>query len=225
MYRLSFSLMSSQQLATVGHLWSALTKQEPSMGQSFKRHDDSQFDLIHQAQRDLEEERLDDALRHYSEAIAKQDKYALSYLGRAKVRMIREEWKAAIADLNKVQELMPRLWSAYFLKAEALEGLGEAEAAVGVLAKIPREVRNQRQHEERRALGSGNRYADDKYAPVERKFAEMMEKVSNFGKMRRGERGLYVLDAQTRTRMQRFHDRKDSMERKMLLCPQPGNPL
>ena len=190
------------------------------MGQSCSARHKTHFDYIREAEHAAQKATPDDlesAVGLYTLAVDEQPSYVMSYYGRGKALLELRLWKAAIADFDMAIELSPTLWAAYFMKAEALENLGEEEVAAGVLAKIPRDIRDLRSIDtELEAEVDEKKVAERavheaKYADMEKKVAKAMRLDQNYKDMRSGKRALFVHSAVAMRRAERASEYKHKM--------------
>lgn len=77
---------------------------------------------------------FEDALYDFSKCININPNYAAGYLGRARVHIVKEDYQAAIADLDKAIKrsipLQPIYWKSRRIKSECHLALDEFEAAI-----------------------------------------------------------------------------------------------
>jgi tetratricopeptide (TPR) repeat protein len=182
----------------------------------------SHFELIREADACVDrgnasQESLETAVGLLTIAVDEQPTYAMSYYGRGKLLLKLRLYKAAIADFYKAIELSRCLWAAHFMLAEALEALGEDETAAGVLAKIPRDVRDLRavdrelEAEVDEKKVAAKREHEAKYAAAEEKFEKNMQRDRNVRDMKAGKRRLFVHDAVAIRRAERSSEFKHQL--------------
>lgn len=88
-----------------------------------------------EAQKLAEDDKLDPALKKYSEAVELDPKLAEAYYGRALVYEKKEDYDRALADLDKALELDPSSQDSLLARADVLSKQGKLQEAISTLTQ------------------------------------------------------------------------------------------
>ncbi|WP_315791483.1 tetratricopeptide repeat protein [Fischerella sp. JS2] len=127
----------SQLIRTANTLFSQgdLAGAEDNLRKFIKKYPKDAFGYYQLGNVLFRQERKDEAIKQYQEAIRLDSKYALAHNGIGLVFASQEQWEAAIAEYNKALAINPNYGDALTNLAQALWEVGKREEAIASLEK------------------------------------------------------------------------------------------